>query len=126
MHITVSKASQSAIKAIERLNGSLVERYENRLTLVCILVSSFIFLPDWFCTLQRALINPDSFHRRNLDIPGKADPVARRDLIYYADSVKHRGYLGLRAADKTDKEVREAAAEAFAEQEHGQEQPQSA
>lgn len=34
VHITVSKASQSAIKAIERLNGSLVERYENRLTLV--------------------------------------------------------------------------------------------
>jgi hypothetical protein len=34
VQIEVSKASQSAIKAIERLNGSLVERYENRLTLV--------------------------------------------------------------------------------------------
>lgn len=34
VHITVSKASQSAIAAIESLGGSLVARYENRLTLV--------------------------------------------------------------------------------------------
>ncbi|ORY79370.1 ribosomal protein L18e/L15P [Leucosporidium creatinivorum] len=101
VQIEVSKASQSAIKAIERLGGSLVERYENRLTL-------------------RALINPDSFHRHNLDIPGKADPVSRRDLLYYSDSRQHRGYLGLQAAKKADEEVREEALKAVAEQEAGE------
>lgn len=64
------------------------------------------------------MINPSSFHRRNLEIPGKADPVDRRHLLYYADAVKHRGYLGLQAAEKADREVGEAAAqEVLAEQE---------
>lgn len=34
LHITVSKASQSAIDAVEKLGGTLIARYENRLTLV--------------------------------------------------------------------------------------------
>lgn len=34
VHLTVSKASSSAIAAIENLSGTLVARYENRLTLV--------------------------------------------------------------------------------------------
>lgn len=75
LNITVSKASSSAIEAIEALSGTITARYENRLTL-------------------RALINPSSFDRRNLPIPGKADPVSRRQLLYYSDS-KHRGYLAL-------------------------------
>ncbi|KAM0754532.1 ribosomal protein L15, partial [Meredithblackwellia eburnea MCA 4105] len=73
VNLLVSRASQSAIKAIEEQSGTVVARYENRLTL-------------------RALINPSSFARRGLDLPGKADPVKRRDLLYYSDP-KHRGYL---------------------------------
>ncbi|GAA5926075.1 hypothetical protein JCM1841_003211 [Sporobolomyces salmonicolor] len=78
LHVTVSKASQSAIAAIERLNGTLVARYENRLTL-------------------RALVRPESFARKGRPLPGKADPISRRDLLYYSDA-KHRGYLALEAA----------------------------
>ncbi|GAA5828291.1 hypothetical protein JCM3770_004953 [Rhodotorula araucariae] len=77
VQITVSKASKSAIAAIEALNGSLVARYENRLTL-------------------RALIRPESFYTKGRPLPGKADPVARRDLLYYSDPAK-RGYLALEA-----------------------------
>lgn len=44
--------------------------------------------------LQRALINPQSFDRRGLKIPNKADPIQRRDLVYYSDP-KHRGYLAV-------------------------------
>ncbi|TKA57455.1 hypothetical protein B0A53_00684 [Rhodotorula sp. CCFEE 5036] len=81
VHITVSKASQSAIAAIEALGGTLVARYENRLTL-------------------RALTRPESFFAKGLDLPGKANPISRRDLLYYSDE-KHRGYLALeRLADR--------------------------
>ncbi|GAA5881931.1 hypothetical protein JCM1840_005418 [Sporobolomyces johnsonii] len=86
LHVTVSKASQSAIAAIERLNGTLVARYENRLTL-------------------RALVKPKSFARKGLKLPGKANPISRRDLLYYSDP-KNRGYLALEAAA-----LRAAAAE---------------
>lgn len=34
VHLTVSRASQAAIDAIEAQQGTLVARYENRLTLV--------------------------------------------------------------------------------------------
>lgn len=81
VHITVSKASQSAIAAIEALGGTLVARYENRLTL-------------------RALTRPESFFAKGLDLPGKANPISRRDLLYYSNE-KHRGYLALeRLADR--------------------------
>ncbi|GAA5884891.1 hypothetical protein JCM3774_004479 [Rhodotorula dairenensis] len=81
VHITVSKASQSAIAAIEALGGTLVARYENRLTL-------------------RALTRPEAFFAKGLDLPGKANPISRRDLLYYS-SEKHRGYLALeRLADR--------------------------
>lgn len=59
---------------------------------------------------QRALINPTSFARRGLPLPNKADPVGRRDLLFYSDAKKNRGYLGLNAAKKVEDEVREAAA----------------
>ncbi|TNY18805.1 ribosomal protein L18e/L15P [Rhodotorula diobovata] len=77
VQIVVSKASQSAIAAVEKLGGTLVARYENRLTL-------------------RALIRPESFFLKGRPLPGKADPVARRDLLYYSDPAK-RGYLALEA-----------------------------
>ncbi|BGP38449.1 YmL10 [Rhodotorula kratochvilovae] len=93
VQITVSKASKSAIAAIEALNGSLVARYENRLTL-------------------RALIRPDSFYIKGRPLPGKADPVARRDLLYYSDPAK-RGYLALEAQAQRGEEAQagEAAVE---------------
>ncbi|GJN87247.1 hypothetical protein Rhopal_000192-T1 [Rhodotorula paludigena] len=95
LHITVSKASQSAIDAVEKLGGTLIARYENRLTL-------------------RALIRPESFYLKGRPIPGKADPVSRRDLLYYSD-MKHRGYLAIEAA--ADRSAREAVAEAQAGEE---------
>lgn len=82
LQITVSRASASAIAAIEALGGSLVARYENRLTL-------------------RALVNPDSFTARGLKVPGKADPIARKDLVYYGDE-KKRGYLAIQAKELRD------------------------
>ncbi|KAK4058426.1 YmL10 [Microbotryomycetes sp. JL221] len=93
VHITVSRASQSAIKSIEALNGTLVARYENRLTL-------------------RALTRPESFWRKGLPLPGKADPVSRRDILYYSDAKRNRGYLGLDKQAQADAEVAQAAAEA--------------
>ncbi|KAL8286449.1 hypothetical protein RQP46_004466 [Phenoliferia psychrophenolica] len=82
VHLTVSRASSSAIAAIEALSGTLVARYENRLTL-------------------RALINPTSFARRGLNLPNKADPVARRDLLFYSNP-ENRGYLAKPVATKEE------------------------
>ncbi|GAA6017895.1 hypothetical protein JCM11491_001207 [Sporobolomyces phaffii] len=75
LQIEASKASQTAIKAIEALNGTFVARYENRLTL-------------------RALIRPFSFFAKSLPLPGKANPITRRELLYYSNP-KNRGYLAL-------------------------------
>ncbi|GAA5821206.1 hypothetical protein JCM11251_004512 [Rhodosporidiobolus azoricus] len=80
LHIIVSKASQSAINAIEKLDGRLIARYENRLTL-------------------RALTRPASFYAKNLPLPGKADPVSRRDILYYSNA-KNRGYLALEGKER--------------------------
>lgn len=77
IHLTVSRASQKAIEAIEGLDGAVVARYENRLTM-------------------RALINPSSFARKGLPLPGKADPINRSDLIFYSKP-ESRGYLAYRA-----------------------------
>ncbi|GAA5858472.1 hypothetical protein JCM8547_007322 [Rhodosporidiobolus lusitaniae] len=89
LHITVSKASKSAIEAVERLGGTLIARYENRLTL-------------------RALVRPESFYLKGRALPGKADPVSRRDLLYYSD-MKNRGYLAIEAElAKTDLSAGEA------------------
>ncbi|GAA5976603.1 hypothetical protein JCM10908_005563 [Rhodotorula pacifica] len=104
VHITVSKASQSAISAIEALGGTLVARYENRLTL-------------------RALTRPESFFAKGLDLPNKANPISRRDLLYYS-SEKHRGYLALeRLADRGSHEA--VAAEAAKEEQPKQEEVQA-
>ncbi|GAA5892950.1 hypothetical protein JCM8208_004133 [Rhodotorula glutinis] len=94
VQITVTKASDKAIQAVEKLGGTLVARYENRLTL-------------------RALIRPESFFLKGRPLPGKADPVSRRHLLYYSDPTK-RGYLALEAAAKRDA-GREGQAEASGE-----------
>ncbi|GAA5827935.1 hypothetical protein JCM5353_007748 [Sporobolomyces roseus] len=96
LNITASKASQTAIQAIESLNGTFTARYENRLTL-------------------RALIRPLSFLSKSLPIPGKANPITRRDLLYYSNP-KHRGYLAVQAAEERelrqgDKMIREETEE---------------
>lgn len=46
VHLTVSRASSSAIEAIEALSGTLVARYENRLTLVSFPRTSGRVLPE--------------------------------------------------------------------------------
>ncbi|KAM0788438.1 hypothetical protein ACM66B_001573 [Microbotryomycetes sp. NB124-2] len=97
IHITVSRASQSAIRAIEALNGTLVARYENRLTL-------------------RALTRPESFWRKGLPLPNKADPVSKRDLLYYSNVQRNRGYLGLERLAETDIKVEQAAVEAVVDE----------
>lgn len=70
--------------------------------------------------LQRALVKPESFWRKGLPLPGKADPVSRRDLLFYSDAKRNRGYLGLEAQAKADAEAQHAAAEIVANE------PQSA
>ena len=51
-------------------------------------------------TIQRAQTRPESFFAKGLDLPGKANPISRRDLLYYSNE-KHRGYLALeRLADR--------------------------
>ena len=42
------------------------------------------------------MINPTSFARKGIKIPGKADPIGRKDLVFYGD-IKNRGYLALDA-----------------------------
>lgn len=76
MHITVSKASGSAIRAIEASGGEVVTRYYTPLTL-------------------RALIRPLAFERKGRPIPRDADPLKRRDVLYYTRWDK-RGYLAKR------------------------------
>ncbi|GAA6063726.1 hypothetical protein JCM10212_001627 [Sporobolomyces blumeae] len=90
LDITVSKASKSAIEAIEKLDGTLVARYENRLTL-------------------RALVRPLSFLSKGVAIPGKADPVTRRDLLYYSN-LSNRGYLAVEADERKKQALAAAAA----------------
>ncbi|BGP23284.1 50S ribosomal protein l15 [Rhodotorula toruloides] len=109
LHITVSKASEAAIKAVEKLGGTVISRYYNRLTL-------------------RALVRPDMFIRKGRAIPRDADPVTRRDLIYYSSKEK-RGYLWVRAqADKTMAEMEsvEAGQQKPVEAEHAKQPEVSA
>ncbi|WFC99303.1 YmL10 [Malassezia yamatoensis] len=87
IHIVVSRASQSAIKAVEAAGGSIVCRYYNALSL-------------------RAQVKPHKWLLKNKPLPQFADPVSKRDLLWYS-SPNHRGYLALRdaqrrAADKAD------------------------
>lgn len=88
------------------MQGTVVARYENRLTLVRL---TLLALPA--DVAQRALVNPASFARKGLKIPGKADPVGRSDLVYYSD-INHRGYLALDAAARRAKEAVEEVAPA--------------
>jgi len=42
------------------------------------------------------LINPSSFARKGLPLPGKADPINRSELLFYSEP-KNRGYLAHQA-----------------------------
>ena len=46
------------------------------------------------CFAQRALIRPFSFFAKSLPLPGKANPITRREILYYSNP-KNRGYLAL-------------------------------
>lgn len=67
--ITVSRASQGAIKAIEAVGGKVTTRY---------------FTQDGI----KSVVYP---HLRKTQ-PRLANPTARKDIEYYRDP-KHRGYL---------------------------------
>lgn len=73
--IIVSRASQSAIKAIEDLNGTVVCKFYNRLTL-------------------RALLKPHRFAAKHRFLPGDAHPTRKQDWMRYSDWENRRGYLG--------------------------------
>lgn len=76
INIVVSRASRSAIAAVEKAGGSIVCRYYN-------------------ATSLRALVKPHKWLAKNLPLPHFADPVSYRDLLWYS-SVNNRGYLALR------------------------------
>ncbi|KAA1074124.1 YmL10 [Puccinia graminis f. sp. tritici] len=73
--IIVSRASQSAIEAIERLGGRVICKFYNRLSL-------------------RALLKPHRFAAKHRFLPGDAHPVRKQDWMRYSDWETRRGYLG--------------------------------
>lgn len=76
LHFIVSRASKRAIQAVEAAGGSIVCRYYTRTSL-------------------RALVRPHKWLGANLPLPTFADPVSKRDLLWYS-SINNRGYLALR------------------------------
>lgn len=80
VHLVVSRASQSAIRAVEEAGGSIVCRYYN-------------------ATSLRALIKPQKWLLKNKPLPHFADPVSKRELLWYS-SPNNRGYLALRDAQE--------------------------
>ncbi|SPO27881.1 related to MRPL10 - mitochondrial ribosomal protein, large subunit [Ustilago trichophora] len=76
INLVVSRASQSAIAAVEAVGGSVECRYYTPLSL-------------------RALVKPHKFAGKIL--PRPADPIAKKDLVWYS-SPRNRGYLAKRAA----------------------------
>lgn len=89
VNVIVSRASRSAIEAIEKAGGSIVCRYYNALSL-------------------RALVKPHKWLAKNEPLPHFADPVSHRDLLWYS-SMNNRGYLALR-----DRQAHASAPEAEA------------
>lgn len=77
VHVVVSRASKSAIAAVEAAGGSIVCRYYN-------------------ATSLRALIEPQKWLMRGKPLPRFADPVSQSDLLWYS-SPNNRGYLAMRA-----------------------------
>ncbi|KAH9469665.1 hypothetical protein Pst134EA_006950 [Puccinia striiformis f. sp. tritici] len=73
--IVVSRASQSAIEAIEKLGGTVICKFYNRLSL-------------------RALLKPHRFSAKNRFLPNDAHPVRKTDWMRYSDWDNRRGYLG--------------------------------
>ncbi|ORZ34408.1 ribosomal protein L18e/L15P [Catenaria anguillulae PL171] len=71
VHIEVTQASASAIKAIEAVGGKVVSVYYNELGL-------------------KALVKPHKFRI----LPRRAEPTSTREIDYYADEA-NRGYLAL-------------------------------
>lgn len=76
VNLVVSRASQSAIAAIEAAGGSVECRYYTPLSL-------------------RALVKPHKFAGKIL--PRPADPIAKKDLVWYS-APRNRGYLAKRSA----------------------------
>lgn len=72
INIEVSKASQSAIKAVEEAGGTITTAYYNKLSL-------------------RVLLHPDKYEDDPLNIPRRALPDKK--LMKYYLNPKNRGYL---------------------------------
>lgn len=80
IQLVVSRASQSAIQAVEAAGGSIVCRYYN-------------------ATSLRALVKPHKWLLKNKPLPRFADPVSKRELLWYS-SPNNRGYLAVRDAQE--------------------------
>ncbi|WFD35483.1 YmL10 [Malassezia cuniculi] len=89
VHLIVSRASQRAIKAVEAAGGSIVCRYYN-------------------ATSLRALVRPQKWLAENRPLPHFADPVSKRELLWYS-SLNNRGYLALR--DLAERSAAKSASE---------------
>lgn len=74
INLIVSRATGSAIAAVEAAGGTIETRYYTDVTL-------------------RALVKPYRFEGKLL--PRDADPSSKRELIYYSNPA-HRGYLAAR------------------------------
>ena len=90
VHLIVSRASPSAIAAIEAQGGSLTTRFYSKFAIRNILrgkihpIHSRLFRPTPITQLA-----VDKGTQFTYDLP---DPVKRKDLEYYRD-IRHRGYL---------------------------------
>ncbi|CAO1617811.1 unnamed protein product [Parajaminaea phylloscopi] len=73
VNVVVSRASVSAIAAIEAAGGSITCVYYTPLTL-------------------RALLKPEKWTSRGKMVPRQSMPIGRKDLLYYSD-IRNRGYL---------------------------------
>jgi large subunit ribosomal protein L15 len=90
VHLYVSRASPSAIAAIEAVGGSVTTRYYSKFAIRHILqgkihpIHSRRFIPTLITHLYA-----EKGKEWQYDLP---DPIARKDLEYYRD-IRHRGYL---------------------------------
>lgn len=73
INLVVSRASVSAIKAVESLGGTITCKFYTPLSI-------------------RAAVKPEKWTDRGRVVPEDPIPLGRRDLMYYTD-MKNRGYL---------------------------------
>ena len=92
LNIVVSRASSSAIKAIENAGGSVITRYYTPFSIQRILAGK----TDPITSLKSA--EADAAEGGNGFKYRLPDPTSRKDIEYYRDPA-HRGYLSYQVKD---------------------------